>query len=314
MVRASVVLPVFNGAETIQETVASVLSQTCEDLELIIINDGSTDNTLTILAKIRDARLKIFSFPNAGLSASRNRGLKLAQGEYISFIDADDLWAPPKLQSQLEAIAASEGAAVAYSWTDFIDESGQFLHAGIHSKVSGDLYERLFLSNFLESGSNVLIRRDALVEIGGFDETLKAAEDWDCFLKLARQHRFAVVPEAHVFYRQPTTSMSTNFIRQEQECLRVMERALQQSPERLEPLRSLSLSKLYLYLVTKALQPPLNRVKGWTAIRFLATATSANPALLTQRQKLLTILGVKAIVGLTVPTAFPWLQRRLSLK
>ena len=183
MVRASVVLPVFNGAETIQETVASVLSQTCEDLELIIINDGSTDNTLTILAKIRDARLKIFSFPNAGLSASRNRGLKLAQGDYISFIDADDLWAPPKLQSQLEAIAASEGAAVAYSWTDFIDESGQFLHAGIHSKVSGDLYERLFLSNFLESGSNVLIRRDALIEIGGFDETLKAAEDWDCFLK-----------------------------------------------------------------------------------------------------------------------------------
>jgi glycosyltransferase involved in cell wall biosynthesis len=100
----SVVIPVYNGEKTIQETIKSVLNQTFQSLELIIVNDGSNDETLKVISIIKDPRIKVFSYPNAGLSASRNRGLAHATGEYISFIDADDLWTPDKLEAQLKVL------------------------------------------------------------------------------------------------------------------------------------------------------------------------------------------------------------------
>jgi glycosyltransferase involved in cell wall biosynthesis len=93
----SVVIPVYNGERTIYDAITSVLAQTFQDFELIVIDDGSQDSTTDILAAIHDPRLKVFSFENAGPSKSRNRGISFACGEYISFLDADDLWTPDKL-------------------------------------------------------------------------------------------------------------------------------------------------------------------------------------------------------------------------
>ncbi len=90
----SVIVPVYNGSVTIRETLESVLDQTCTNFELIVINDGSTDSTLEVITRISDPRLQTFSYPNAGLNASRNRGIVRFSGEYISYIDADDLWTP----------------------------------------------------------------------------------------------------------------------------------------------------------------------------------------------------------------------------
>ncbi|HBL15031.1 MAG TPA: glycosyl transferase family A, partial [Cyanobacteria bacterium UBA11162] len=109
--------------KTIKETIESILNQTFVDFELIVINDGSTDSTVDIVTSIQDSRLQVFSYPNAGLAASRNRGIDRATGKYISFIDADDLWTPDKLERQLKALEENPQAAVAYSWTDCIDES-----------------------------------------------------------------------------------------------------------------------------------------------------------------------------------------------
>src|SRR5574338_867068 len=119
----SVILPVYNGEKTIQETIESVLQQTFEDFELIIINDGSQDATLHQVSTLSDARIKVFSYPNAGVSASRNRGIAQAEGEYIAFIDADDLWTPDKLGAQFKTLQTNPQVAVAYSWTNWIDES-----------------------------------------------------------------------------------------------------------------------------------------------------------------------------------------------
>src|SRR3712207_3352824 len=110
----SVIIPVYNGEKTIQETIESVLNQTFPSFELIVINDGSHDSTLDIVSSIKDPRIKVFSYPNAGLSASRNRGISVACGEYVSFIDADDLWTPDKLEAQYKALQANPQAAVAY--------------------------------------------------------------------------------------------------------------------------------------------------------------------------------------------------------
>src|SRR4028119_546862 len=113
----SVIIPAYNAERTIKETIQSVLNQSFQDLELLIINDGSQDSTLDVVESIQDPRIRVFCYLNAGSSASRNRGIGLAKGEYISFIDADDLWTVDKLESQFKALQENPKAAVAYSWT-----------------------------------------------------------------------------------------------------------------------------------------------------------------------------------------------------
>ena len=204
----SVIIPVYNGEQTIRKTINSVLNQTFSDFELIVINDGSQDSTLEIVSSIPDSRIKIFSYPNSGQAISRNRGIERASGEFIAFLDADDLWKPNKLEAQLKALEANPQAAVAYSWTDFIDKDGQFLGTGTRINYSGNVYEKLLVRNFLEHGSNPLIRRQALIEVGGFDGSLTPAEDWDLYLRLASRYQFILVPSAQVLYRVSANSSS----------------------------------------------------------------------------------------------------------
>ena len=162
-------------------------------MKCIVINDGSQDLTLEVISSIPDSRIQVYSYPNSGLAASRNRGIVRAVGEYIAFIDADDLWTSDKLEAQLHALKANPDAAVAYSWTDYIDESGQFLRRGSHITVNGNIYPDLLVLDFLENGSNPLIRKQAFVECGNFDESLTAAEDWDLLLRLASRYHFICV-------------------------------------------------------------------------------------------------------------------------
>ncbi|WP_413199766.1 glycosyltransferase [Nostoc piscinale] len=267
--KISVVIPTYNSEKTIKTTIDSVLSQSFTDFELIVINDGSTDSTLDIVSQIQDARLKVFSFENAGGNVSRNRGLQKAVGEFVSFLDADDVWTSDKLVSQLEFLQDNIDAKVAYSWTDYIDENGKFLVSGNHITVNGDVYERLLVSNFLENGSNPLIYREDLIELGGFDESLSAAQDWDMWLRLAAKYSFVCVPKVQILYRVSANSLSSNLVRQEKACLHVLEGAYHTRELVNKNVWNLSLTNLYKYLVCKSLQEPFNRQKGILAARFL---------------------------------------------
>ncbi|BAY12821.1 glycosyl transferase family protein [Calothrix sp. NIES-2098] len=269
MVSISVIIPVYNGEKTIQETIESVLNQTFSDFEIIVINDGSEDSTLEIVKSFTDHRIRIFSYANAGLAVSRNRGLSHAVGKYISFIDADDLWTKSKLESQLKRLQDNPSADVAYSWTNYIDEQGNFLTQGAHLTFNGNVYEKLLMGNFLENGSNPLINKQALIEVGGFDTSLKSAEDWDLWLRLAIRYLFVGVSSPQILYRVSATSMSTNLLRMENACLQVMERAFSQAPESIQKLKSQSITHLYRYLTCKSLQEPLNRQKSFLAAKFL---------------------------------------------
>jgi len=261
----SVIIPVYNGEKTLLETIESVLNQTCSNFELIVVNDGSQDATLDILTSIQDHRLKIFSYTNAGVATSRNRGFSHAAGEFIAFLDADDLWTPDKLEAQLKALQANPQAAVAYSWTDHIDEFGQFLTPGPHITLTGDIYPRLLLGNFLSNGSNVLIRAQALLEVGGFEQSLAPAEDWDMWLRLAARYHFEVVPSAQILYRVSTNSASGNISRMEAASLRVIERAYSQAPTSLQHLKKQTLVFFYNYLISKALEGSPEHHKGLKA-------------------------------------------------
>lgn len=295
----SIIIPVFNGEKTIKETIESVLNQTVTDFELLVINDGSQDGTVGIVECIQDSRIKVFSYPNAGQSTSRNRGIELAQGDYISFIDADDLWIPDKLEAQLKALQANSKAGVAYSWTDWIDESSQLLGKGSYNTEQGEVFTQLLLNDFVANGSNVLIRRDALTEVGGFDPSVTAAEDWDLWLRLAARYEFVAVRSPQVLYRISPNSASFNVWKMEASSLQVIEKAYAIAPQSLQHLKRQSLGNRYKYLTFKAIEGYPERKKGLAAIRFLWNAIKNDPSLLRAKVIWKVLFRIAAITLLT---------------
>jgi glycosyltransferase involved in cell wall biosynthesis len=307
----SVIIPVYNAEKTIRETIESVLNQTLTDFELIIVNDGSQDATLEAIFSIQDPRIKVFSYANAGVSASRNRGIIQATGEYISFIDADDLWTPDKLEAQFNALKEHPEAAVAYSWTDWIDESSQLIGAGVHQTASGNVYGKLLLGDFIGSGSNPLIRKQALVEVGGFNESLVHAEDWDLWLRLAARYHFIAVPFPQVLYRKSIDSASMNVLNMEAGSLKVIERAYAQAPDSLKHLKRHTIGNRYKYLTWKALEQPNKRSQGFTAVRLLWQAIETDLILL-RRRIIWKVLLKSAIVILFSPVQAQGLLNKMK--
>ncbi|MCL1471490.1 glycosyltransferase [Argonema antarcticum] len=280
----SVIIPVYNSKKTIRETIDSVLQQTFSDFELIVINDGSTDLTLDIISSINDPRLKLFSYSNAGAAVSRNRGFSQSSGEFIAFLDADDLWTPDKLEAQLKALQENPQAAVAYSWLNVINESSEFVRGGNYRTENGDVFAKLFLIPFVESGSNPLIRRQSFVDVGGFDESLTASQDYDLYLRLAARYNFVAVPSPQILYRLSSNSMSANVRRQEATSLLVRERAFKESRKPLPPeLKQYSIANFYKDIIFRLLNMAPQKQRGLEAARFFWYAVKYDPALLRRR-------------------------------
>lgn len=186
----SVVMPSYNHGRFIGRSVRSVLSQTYDNLELIVVDNNSSDDTDGVLAAVGDPRLKVLKFSNAGvIAASRNRGIRAAAGDCIAFIDSDDVWLPGKLEKQLAVLSGAPGTALVYS--RFRTLAGETESAEIFPRLStcagGRVFRRLYLRHFIAC-SGVLVSRAALEAAGGFDESpeLFAAEDVDLWLRIAR--------------------------------------------------------------------------------------------------------------------------------
>ena len=275
MPKISVVVPAYNSQNTISETITSVLQQTFSDFELIVINDGSTDRTLELLSDVKDARLKVYSYPNGGLPTARNRGIVRATGEFISFIDADDLWTPDKLELQLQALQQNPQAGVAYSWTICMGNNGNSFHPGVSESFQGNVYPQLLVGNFIASGSNVLIRREAIESVGYFDESLKSCEDWDYWLRLAPKWEFVVVAKPQIIYRLSSGAMSSKLDVMEKYQTLVLERAFESAPSELQYLKNRGFAYIYLFM-TRLCLSRVNDAKVvkqasqqlWKAVRF----------------------------------------------
>lgn len=269
----SVVIPTYNAEHTLQETVESVQKQIFTDLEIIIINDGSTDSTLKVIQNFTDPRIKTFSYENGGVAVARNRGITQAAGEFISFIDADDLWTPDKLERQLAALKVHSEIAIAYSWTQSINEQGHLLHQYHPVFFEGDTYAELLVNNFIANGSNILVRREAVLAVGEFDPTLGSCADWDFYIRLAAKYHFAVVPDWQIFYRQSYTSMSSRVEEMETEALTVLGKAYQSAPPKYQHLKKKSLAWVYEYCTQQHLRCSndlddlkIATQKFWTAV------------------------------------------------
>jgi glycosyltransferase involved in cell wall biosynthesis len=298
MALISVIIPVYNGEKTIRETIQSVLDQTFSDFELLIINDGSQDKTLDVVFTIADPRIQIFSYPNSGVNASRNRGIQKSTGEFIAFLDADDLWTPDKLDAQFMALQENSDAAVAYSWVDYIDESGKFLRRGSYCAASGNVYAQLLLSDFLENGSNPLIRRSHLNQVGLFDESLSYGEDWELWIRLAARYPFIVVTRSQILYRVSSHTASTHTDKMAVQVSQVIEKSFAQAPESFQYLKSVSMGNLYKYLTYKTLEGLPERNQGLAALKFLVLAIRNDPNLLKEKVLLKSLLKILIVLGL----------------
>jgi glycosyltransferase involved in cell wall biosynthesis len=262
----SVVVPAYNVSKTIGDTINSILKQTFTDFEVIIINDGSTDNTLEVIDQIRDPRIQVFSYENGGLPEARNRGIDRATGEFITFIDADDLWTPDKLERQVDSLQQNPEAGLAYSWTCFMDSEGKSFSKDFPYNVEGNVYPRLLVGNFITSGSNVMLRASAIESVGRFDRNLKSIEDWDYWLRVAAQWPFVLVPQYQILYRQSATSMASKIDVMEKYSLIVIDRAFAKAPPELQFLKPHTLANTYQYLARICVthHPDAEKLKaGW---------------------------------------------------
>jgi GT2 family glycosyltransferase len=220
----SIIMPVYNGERFIQEAIDSVLAQTENDFELIIVDDGSTDATLAILETYGD-RLTVLRQQNSGHAAARNAAAKISRGQWIAMIDADDLWHPEKLAHQL---AVSGDADLIYTAALNFEDSYRVDHTTFADGNchNGDVFDHLLLDNFI-THSSILMKRDAFLQAGGYDESLKTTCDWDLWLRMSASGcRFQGTPAPLTHYRWRATSNSRNHDRTCRDRLSVLKNAL----------------------------------------------------------------------------------------
>jgi len=191
----SVVIPAYNAAPYIAQAVNSVVTQTFTDWELIVVDDGSTDDTPERIAPfLSDPRISLHRKPNGGDSSARNFGIKLARAELIALLDADDSWLPTKLEKQVAIMAKYPDIGVCGTAERRISQNGDILVPSSGEEFHGKAFPRLLYSPIADM-SMALIRREVFEKVGLFDETLPMSEDYEFWLRVGMHFSFHVIPE-----------------------------------------------------------------------------------------------------------------------
>ena len=240
MRKVSVIMPCFNHARFLEDSVSAILRQSHADLELMIVDDCSSDNSWDIICHLADGDLRIRPIRherNLGASRSRNDGLRAATGNFIGFCDADDIWEHDKLDLQLSLLEKNPDYFVTYSDTAISNESGAPMGERFSERfpppknASGWLFDDLILRNFINMQS-VLLRKECVERVGEFDEKIKWVEDWWFWIRVSRHHRFLYSRECLARYR--VHAASTNLRQRRGYCVnrfKVFRRILREYPD-----------------------------------------------------------------------------------
>lgn len=211
--RLSVVVPSYNTARFVRESVRSILEQSVSDLEVIVVDDGSTDDGLAVIASLNDPRLTCVRQPNSGLAAARNTGIALARAPTIGFCDADDVWYPRKAERHLAVMDADQRLGLTFSFSEYLYEdgrpTGQLLITRCHEPSARDLIRR----NHVGNGSTPVVHKDVFRLAGLFDETLGSCEDFEMWVRSAActSWKLRLLPEVLTGYRIRPGSMTTSY-------------------------------------------------------------------------------------------------------
>jgi glycosyltransferase involved in cell wall biosynthesis len=249
MPEVSVIIPAYNSAHYLAAAVDSVLAQTFADLEVLVIDDGSTDETPQVMSRYGPP-VRYIRQSNGGVAVARNHGIKESRGNYVAFLDADDTWFPNKLERQLEALRSNPGYQACYS--AHLVVSHDLTPVAVHrsGRQGSSLEDLLLRGNVIGSICTVLCDRSLFDLTGGFDPELSQCADWDMWARLAAVTEFLYLDEPLVTYRKHDSSMSRNAALLERDSLRVLEKgfALPDLSESLRSARDAAFARNYTVL------------------------------------------------------------------
>ena len=247
MKSVSVIIPTYNYGRFIGEAVDSALAQTRAPLEVIVVDDGSTDDTAEVLAAYSD-RVRVLRQKNSGVAMARNAGIAAARGEYLAFLDSDDAWYPRKLERQMPRFDAEPSLGLVHCGAETIDSGGRTLKTsvdGLEGRVAEAML-RLDREVIMPQGSSIVVPKRVAEEVGGFDARLPPSEDWDFCYRVAARYAVGYVPEVLVRYRLHGSGIHMNIARMERAMLIALEKAF--ADPRVQPLRNYSYGRFHRVL------------------------------------------------------------------
>ena len=235
----SIVIPAYNAAKTLDRTLRSVSAQTYAAIEVIVVDDGSVDGSGEIarLHCLKDSRVRLIQTLNGGVASARNRGINEARGEFVAPVDADDLWAPDKIEKQVSVLRKSGAQyGLCYTWSARIGPDDEIIADVPRIPIEGDVLLDLCRSNIIGNGSSALVRATVLDEVGLYDSSLRdqraqGCEDWDIYLRIAERYKFALVPEHLTGYRQYPGNMSSDVMQMYRSACIVLRRVGDRRPD-----------------------------------------------------------------------------------
>ncbi|HIK07287.1 MAG TPA: glycosyltransferase family 2 protein [Trichormus sp. M33_DOE_039] len=295
MPKVSVIIPAYNAMAFLPTTLDSVLQQTFSDYEVIIVNDGSSDGIVHWFTQIIDVRVKLITQENQGPAAARNNGITNSQGDYIAFLDADDIWEATKLEKQVAILEANPTIGLVYSWVGSIDAQGNIDNKIRKNIFEGNVWEKILEHNIIECGSNPMVRRKCFDNVGVFDPCLAYAQDWEMWVRIASRYAFKVVDETLVYYRSHPSNRSKNWQIMEQNYNLIFEKSFAFAPEYLSPedLENLE-NRIYGFANLRIAWKALQSGDYQKAVYFRKLAVARHPELRHLRNYI--ILGIAIIL------------------
>lgn len=245
----SAIIPNYNYAQYVAEAVESALDQTYENLEVIVVDDGSKDDSLKVLEVFGD-RIKVIAKQNAGVSVARNTGVAASSGEYVAFLDSDDAWLPRKIEKQVARFESDPQLGLIHVGVLDVDGDGNARKEHI-SGLKGSVPDELLLINragILGGGSGLMVPRRVFDEVGGFDNRLTTSADWDICYQVASRYPVGFINEVLLRYRYHDSNMHSNIERMEADTMIAWGKAFDTNDERILRLKRRSYGNLHKVL------------------------------------------------------------------
>jgi len=308
MKKISVIIPVYKAEKYIADTVKSVLDQTYKNFEVLIIDDASPDKSIDICQQFIDSRIKIIHQENRGLAGARNTGIRYAQGEYLAFLAADDLWLPEKLEKHVAHLDCSPKVGVSFSRSSFIDDEGLPLGLYQMPQLRDITLPQVLCRNPISNGSAAVIRKEVFADIKFqdnlhgttedfyFDERFRQSEDIECWIRIAIQTDWQIegIAEALTLYRVNSGGLSANTLQQLDSWEKVIEKTRSYAPEIITQWETLARAYQLRYLSRRAVRLQ----DGAMAVKLVNRALATNWRILFKepRRTLLTLAAAYLVL------------------
>jgi glycosyltransferase involved in cell wall biosynthesis len=294
----SVVIAAYNAGNFLDASVASAISQSAHNLEVIVVNDGSTDDTSDRLTAWRDPRLRVIHQSNQGYASALNTGIRASRGVYVGILDADDVWLPNKLTQHIRLHREQPGTDVTFSWVNVIDKSGKPMQMPCPRWRGTVSFPELLADNMIRTSSAVVMRRAAAEEAGMFDSRFVRCIDFEFFLRvsLLRPNNIRAVPEVLTLYRRHGLQRTRQWQRMQEGWNQVLDSVRSRAPEQTASVERLACSNMYRYFAALAYEDGSFR----DALRLVRRSFTLSPAQFLRDRRNWT-MSAAAVAGIALP-------------